>query len=176
MTTLLLALTLATVDIESGPKAGEKAPTLPVKFLSGDRADKEKEQDAAKEFAELPAVYLFVNSEKFSRPMARLFRELDGKLGETHDKAVATAVWVGGDHDKSVEYLPKVQQSLKLSKIALAVNKSDASGPNGWGLNSDAHLTVVIVGNGVVKKSFAFVSVNESDAKGILEELGKLKK
>ena len=47
------------------------------------------------------------------------------------------------------------------------------SGPNNWGVNADAHLTVVVAHKGKVAKSFALTSVNETDVKPVLDELKK---
>jgi hypothetical protein len=59
---------------------------------------------------------------------------------------------------------------LKFDKTSLAV-VGDKSGPNGWGVNPDAHLTVVVANKGKVVKSFAYTSVNESDVRSVLAEL-----
>ena len=49
----------------------------------------------------------------------------------------------------------------------------DANGPNGWGVYSAAHLTAVVVVGGKVVKSFAYESVNDTDAKDVIESLTK---
>ena len=90
------------------------------------------------------------------------------------DKAAIVAVWLGEKaFDKHKEYLPKFQMSLKLEKTSLATFDGETSGPNNWAVNSDVHLTVVLVNKGKVTKSFAFTSVNETDVKAVLEELKK---
>ena len=40
-------------------------------------------------------------------------------------------------------------------------------------IDPDAHLTVVVAHKGKVVKSFAFVSVNETDVRGVVAELKK---
>ena len=177
MTRILFAVALiftpaaARADVESGPKAGEKVPELKVFAVIGPVEN--KEVDYAAERKDAPTVYLFVQTEHWSRPVARFLKVLDGKLGETDDKARAVAVWVGGDADKNKEYLPKANQSLSFDKTALTVFTGDKGGPNNWGINSDAHLTAVVVSKGKVVKSFAFVSVNETDVRGVIAELKK---
>ena len=169
---LFLACTsLAYADVESGPKAGEKVGALKVHAVAGTIED--KEVDYAKERKGEPTVYLFVNAEKFSRPMNKFMKGLDGKLGEAGDKAVSVAVWVGGEFDKNKELLAKVQKSVSYEKTALTAYNGDANGPNGWGINSAAHLTAVVVNGGTVVKSFAYESVNDTDVKDVLEVLKK---
>jgi hypothetical protein len=55
------------------------------------------------------------------------------------------------------------------------VFEGDKSGPNNWGINTDAHCTVVITHNGKVVESIALQSVNETDAKKVVEALKKAK-
>ncbi len=162
---------LVCADVESGPKAGEKVGALKVHAVAGTIED--KEVDYAKERKDEPTVYLFVNAEKFSRPMNRFMKELDGKLGDATDKALSVAVWVGGEFDKNKEFLPKVQKSVSYEKTALTAFNGDATGPTGWGINSAAHLTVVVVTGGKVVKSFAYESVNNTDVKSVMNALKK---
>jgi hypothetical protein len=162
---------MARADVESGPKAGEKATELKVFAVTG--AVENKEIDYAKERGDAPTVYLFVNGEKFTRPMNKFMKTLDGKLAGIDEKAAAVAVWLTGDVDKMKEYMPKVQQSVKYEHTALTVFPGEVSGPKGWAINTDAHLTVVIVKAGKVVKSFAYDTVNETDVKAVEEELKK---
>lgn len=168
---VLLVPTAVRADVESGPKAGEKVAELKVFAVTGPVEN--KDVDYAAERKDAPTVYLFVQSENWARPVARFMKVLDGKLGETDDKALAVAVWVGGDADKNKEYLPKANQSLKFDKTALTAFTGDKGGPNNWGINSEAHLTAVVVNKGKVVKSFAFVSVNETDVRSVVAELKK---
>jgi hypothetical protein len=168
---LLLAAALVVADVESGPKAGEKVGPLKVFAVTGPVEG--KEVNYAAERKDAPTVYLFVNAEKFSRPVARFMKTLDGKLGDVSDDAEAVAVWVGGDADKNKEYLPRAQTSLKFNKTALTAFAGDAGGPDGWGVNADAHLTVVLANKGKVVKSFAFVSVNATDVRPVLAAFRK---
>jgi hypothetical protein len=162
---------MARADVESGPKAGEKASELKVFAVAG--AIENKEVDYAKERGDAPTVYLFVNGEKFSRPINRFMKTLDGKLAGIDDKAAAVAVWLSADTDKTKEFLPKVQMSVKYDRTALTVFPGEVGGPKGWAMNTDAHLTVVVVNAGKVVKSFAYESVNETDVKAVEEELKK---
>ncbi len=171
MCLLLVFTPLTRADVESGPKAGEAVKELNVFAVLGPVENKEVDYTAERK--ELPTVYLFVQSEHFSRPMARFLKGLDGKLGDVNDKALSVAVWLGGDVDKHKEYMPKLQTSLKFEKTALTVFSGEKTGPNNWGINADAHLTAVVVHKGKVVKSFAFISVNDTDVSGVVSELKK---
>lgn len=153
-------------DVESGLKVGEKIPELKVFGVVGDIRD--KSADFARERGEKPTVYLFINAPKFDRPIARYLRELDQKLGDVAENAAIVAVWVGGDLDDNKKRLPLINQSLKFDRTALACFEGAAPGPNGWGLNDEAHLTTVLAHKGKVIKSFAYRSTNEKDVPAIL--------
>jgi hypothetical protein len=168
---VLCCVPFARADVESGPKAGEKVAELKVFAVSG--AVENKEVDYAKERGEAPTVYIFVNAEKFSRPINKFMKTLDGKLVTINEKAGAVAIWLTGDVDKSKEFLPKVQTSVKYENTALTVFPGEVSGPKGWALNTDAHLTVVVVVASKVVKSFAYETVNETDVADIEKVLKK---
>jgi hypothetical protein len=162
---------LAFADVESGPKAGDKVAPLKVHAVSGPIED--KEVDFAKDRKDEPTIYAFINGEKFARPVARYLKELDGKVGDSGKKAVLVVVWTGGEFDKNKEYMPKLYKAMGFGNSSLAVFNGDANGPKDWGLNSVATVTAVVVNGGKVVKSFAYESVNDTDAKEALESLKK---
>lgn len=160
-------------EVESGPKAGEKIAELKAFAVVG--TVENKDVDYAKERGDEPTVYLFVNAEKFSRPMNKFMKTLDGKLEGIDDKARAIAVWVTADADKTKEFLPKVQGSVKYERTALGYYAGEAGKLEGWGLNPSAHLTVVVARKGKVVKSFAFENVGDGDVKTVEEALKEKK-
>jgi hypothetical protein len=166
---LLIGTSWAVADVESGPKAGEKVSEFKVFAVTGEVENKEK--NFVKDRKDDLTVYYFVQKEHFSRPMARYLKTMDTKSAELSDKILGVAIWLGGDVKENKEYLPKVNMSLKFAKTAMAAFEGEKSGPNGWGINADAHLTTVIVDKGKVIKSFPYVSVNDTDARAVLAEL-----
>lgn len=69
---------VARADVESGPKAGDAIGALKAFGLVGKVEG--KEADFAAERKGEPTVYLFVNAEKFHRPMKRFLQLLDGNV------------------------------------------------------------------------------------------------
>ncbi|MBX9624458.1 MAG: hypothetical protein K2X82_11675 [Gemmataceae bacterium] len=173
MTLLAVLVVAASLDIESGPKAGEKVPALKAFGLVGPVEG--KEADYAADRKDAPTVYLIVQAEHFSRPMARFMKTLDGQVANVDEKARVVAVWVGDKETfaKTKERLPLVQMSLKFENTSMAAFDGEKGGPDGWGINPDAHLTAVVAAKGKVTKSFALVSVNETDVRPVLAELKK---
>ncbi len=173
MTTRLLMVAIlgaiaagpARAEVTSGPKAGAKVAILKVYAVSGEPKDKEVDYAALRK--DMPTVYVFVSAKDFGRPMFRFIKKLDESLGAD---AMVVAVWLTDDADKSKEYLPKISQYFK--RTALAVF-GEVAGPKDWAINPDAHLTAVIAHKGRVVKSFAYMSLNETDVPQVVETLKK---
>lgn len=164
---LMLTFAATAADVESGPKTDAAVPELKVTFVTGTHEG--KEIDLPGERKDEPTVYLFVNNGKFDRPVFRFIKELDSKLGETNGKAAAFAIWVGGKAEKHKDYLPKVAGYFKGGKLDVAWSTNAT--PEGWGLNDDATLTVVVAKSKKVNKVFAWRSVNEKDVPKVLEAM-----
>jgi hypothetical protein len=169
---LVLAGTLA-AQVESGPGVNSKVEPLKVAVVTGDDAG--KEIDLAARRKEKPAIYVFIQADRWDRPMARFLRTLDQDLNRDRKDVPVIAVWLTEDVDKSKEYLPKAQQSLQFAQTTLAVHPGDKSGPKGWGINADAHLTVVVAENGKVTASLGYNSINETAVPDVLKKLAPKK-
>jgi hypothetical protein len=165
---LVLAPPARAQDVTSGPEKGAKVPALKVYDTTG--AHKDKEVDYAADRKDKPTVYLFVNAEKFDRPMNRYMKALDGAVKKDVEGGYVIAVWLTRDADKAKEYLPKVQQSVGYEATALAVFP-DTAGPEGWNINADAHLTAVVVSKGRVAAVFGYRSLNETDVPAVKQAL-----
>lgn len=158
---LVPCLAAGRLDLKSGPKAGDKLEGFNVEASTGPHAP--KEVDYFKEQKDAPTAYLFVNAEKFDRPMFQFLKKFDEEIRGVSDKSVAVAVWMNEKPEDSKAFLKRAEGSLQFTNIALTVFKGK-SGPNKWGVNPDAHLTVVVVKDGKAVESFPFESVNATDA------------
>jgi hypothetical protein len=167
---VLSVAAIAWADVESGPTVGETVPALKVHAVVGPAAG--KELDYAAERKAEPTIYLLVDRKRFSRPMARFMKELDGKLGEAPQGTQIVGVWLTDDLAKTKEYLPVAQTSLNFSNTALTAVDGVAS-PEGWGIHPDADLTVVVAIDGKVVKRWGFVSVNDTLVPQVVETLKK---
>jgi hypothetical protein len=156
-------------DVESGPSAGSKVEPLKVLVATGDSAG--KELDFAVERKDKPTIVAFVQGDKFDRPVARFLKVLDDKLAKERDDVHIVAVWLTDDKDKAKERLPAVQESLKLTQTTFTIHPGDKNGPQGWSVNSDAHLTAVVVHENKVAASVGFVSINETDVPAVMKKL-----
>src|SRR6266513_1468701 len=89
---LLVVSSFAGAEVASGPKAGEKVVDFKAFGVVGSIEGKEGSYVAERK--EEPTVYVFVQQEHWSRPMARFLKELDTKGKEANEKSVVVAVWL----------------------------------------------------------------------------------
>jgi hypothetical protein len=87
--------------------------------------------------------------------------------------AYVVAVWLTDDADKTKDYLPLAQQSLKFKSTALTFFPGEKSGPDGWGINADSRLTVIVADKGRIVASFDYQSVNETNVPEVEKALSK---
>lgn len=116
-------------------------------------------------------IYVFIQAEEWGRPTARYLRALDKEAGKL--KTLVVAVWLTADPDKTKEYLPKAQQSLKFESTALTYFANGKAGPDDWGLNDRAFVTTVIAVAGKTTATFGYQSLNEADIPAVKEVLVK---
>jgi hypothetical protein len=155
----------------SGPSPGNRIEPLKAVVVVGDDVGQEVEFAAKREGK--PTIYVFLQADKFDRPVARFLKTLDEELSKERGEAAIVAVWLTDDVEKGKEYLPRVQQSINLSQTTVAVYPGDKNGPTGWSINPGAHLTAVVAHDSKVTASFGYRSLNETN---VPEVLAKLKK
>jgi hypothetical protein len=170
---VLLAASQAAAQLNSGPDVGSNIPPLRAAVVTGDNAG--QELDVAQRRGAMPTVYIFIQADKWDRPVARFLRTLDDELRKNRTDVAAVATWLTDDVEGAKDYLPKAQQSLQLSQTSLAVFAGDKNGPPGWGINTSAHLTAVIATDSRVIASFAYRSLNETNAPELLAKLPSAK-
>jgi hypothetical protein len=157
----------AWADVNSGPAVGTEMQELTVFGVTGDVQNEEVDFVAQREGN--PTLYCFVPADKWNRQTARLMKALDDRISEVDPEAAIVAVWLTEDPDASKEYLPRAQQSLQLENTSLAVDTSDPLGPLEWAVNLNADFTVIVVQDGQVKRTFGFVSANDTLADTVIE-------
>jgi hypothetical protein len=162
---------MARAEVESGPEVGTAVPALKVFVATGNGAG--NEVDVVADRGAKPTIYVFIPHEKFDRPIARFLRGLEKSVKEAGDDVTMVTVFLTDDEAKTKEHLPRVQMSLQFTANAMAVFPSAKNGPDGWGVNTDAHLTAVIVQSGKVAAKFGYRSVNETAVPEVAAALKK---
>ena len=166
--------TVSHAAIESGPAVDSALPELKADVVTGDDAGKKIAFTTSRKSK--PTVYVFVRADKFDRPIARYLKTLDKALIELGKNTHIVAVWITEDADKTREYLPKVQQSMKFEATTLALYAEDKLGPSGWALNDRAHVTTIVTDGAKVKARFAEQSLNETNVPEVTAALKLLVK
>jgi hypothetical protein len=160
---------LAHAQVASGPEVGSKLDKLPAIAGTGPHAGEEVDFVAQRNGA--PTIYVFVQAEVWSRPMARFLKALDDELADKRRDVALVAVWLSDNVEASRKYMTVAQQALKLQQSILAVYPGGTEGPDGWGINPDAHCTAIVAAGGKVRASLGFRSLNETDAPDVLKAL-----
>ena len=169
-----LSTSLAFAAIESGPAVDSALPELKADAATGDDAGKKITFTTTRKAK--PTIYVFIRADKFDRPIARYLKTLDKALVEFGKDTHVVAVWITEDIDKTREYLPKVQQSMKLEASTLAFYAEEKIGPNAWGLNERAYVTTIVTDGTKVKARFAEQSLNETNVPEVTTALKLLLK
>jgi hypothetical protein len=160
---------LLSAQTNSGPADGNRIESLKVVAMTG--ADAGQEIDIAAQRTDKPTVFIFVQNDKWDRPVARFLATLDKELSNSRPDVAIAAIWLTDNVEQTKEYLPRAQQSLNLSLTTLAVYPGDKNGPPGWSINPGAHLTAIVAHDNRVTASFGFRSLNETNVSGVLEKL-----
>jgi hypothetical protein len=173
MLTFLMATFLFVGNPSSGPKVGEKLGDAKVKgifepiegkeFNLLDRAKKEQ------------TVIVFVqrkDQKDITRPTFRLLKDIDKAVGE-EEKLNAIFVWVTDDVGKTEEFLNRAKGSLKF-QMPVAISLDGNTGPNGYGLNDQVDVTILLAKDARVTANFAFVGPNETSAPKVIAAIRDL--
>ena len=158
LSALLLPVLASAADIDSGPALDSAVPALTVQAVAGLEAGKKLDFAAARK--DKPTVFVFIQSENFGRPVARYLKVLDTAMAGK-DVAIV-AVWLTDDAEKTREYLPKVQMSLKLETTALSYDPDNKTGPNAWVLHEKAFVTTIVSDGKKVRARFGHQSINDT--------------
>lgn len=168
----LAAATASRADIQSGPDLDEKLPPLKAYVATGEQA--EKTLDLAAQRKEKPTVYVLIQADHWTRPIGRYLRGLDTEIAKKADEAHVVAVWLTADEPKTKQYLPVVENAMKTADTTFAVYP-DVNGPDGWGINTTAHVTTVLAVKGKPIARFGHISVNETLVREVLREFDPAK-
>jgi hypothetical protein len=176
---LLGGTLLGLADVPSGLQAGSSLPALPAYGVIG--LVEGKEVDFVQQRRDALTVYVFVPAEdngipKGGRPVARFLKTLDEEIGRWNEAAVV-AIWLGEKaFQQHQEYLPRFQQSVRLSRTSLAAYAGEPGGPPQWGIHPQATLTVVVAHRGRVVRTLSYDSVQDTDVPAVIEVLKQLEK
>lgn len=169
---LLAGVVTAEAQLKSGPAADSEVTGFKVQAVTGEFAD--KEVDYLKERKDKTTVFLFIAYDKLDRPIGRYLKTLDKAIVDSVEGTAGVetvVVWLTTEADNAKERSPKINQSLKFEHTAMTIFPGPVQGPEGWGIDTEAHLTTVIVKGNKVISSFGYRSTNETDVPEVLKAL-----
>jgi hypothetical protein len=159
-------------EIIAGPELNKPIPGLKTLQIVGDLAEKEidwKETTKTK-----PTLIVFVRSDKWDRPVARVLKQLDNALVAARKDlpdAHLAIVWISKDGERAKEYLPKVQQSIKMQVSSWNHFNGEVYDASGWQLSGDGALNIVLVKDNKAVWGRAFSTMQESISNQTMMEL-----
>jgi hypothetical protein len=98
---------------------------------------------------------------------------LEKSVKDVGNETQMVTVFLTDDVAKTKEHLPRVQMSLQFTANPMVIFPSAQMSPDGWAVNSDAHLTAVVVQSGKVAAKFGHRSVNETAVPEVVDALKK---
>ena len=163
-------------DVKSGPQAGDPIGAFYVTKVCGAESDG---VDAGKNLCyrckngARPQVMVFTRSAE--KGVADLVQGLDKAVAENSEKQLRVFVNVLSDSkDGAEEELKKLASESKAENIPFVVPNEVENGPEDYGLNSKAAVTVILASKGKVVASHAFSSAKDVNVKAVLGDLSQI--
>ncbi|MGN6136665.1 MAG: hypothetical protein ACTHOU_19455 [Aureliella sp.] len=162
-------------DIKSGLKVGEEVGPFDVTKLAG------AESDGVKIGQQLcyrcrnsarPQVMVFTRSS--DEKVVAFVKKLDAELAKNSDKQLRAFVnYLGENKDSAAEAAKKLCATTKVSNVPFVVPNEFENGPEDYGLNSKAEVTVLVAKDGKVTANHAFASAKDLDVDSIIKDVEK---
>lgn len=167
---LVLGTVLAGESLKSGPQEGEElaGPFHPLN-VNGPNAG-EKFCQYCKN-GNNPVAMVFARD--VSEPLTTLIKKIDAATGEHSDAKMGSFVVFLSDDEKLQGKLKEVAEKEKIKSTVLCID--NPAGPNGYKVNRDADVTVVLYTAHTVKANHAF-GKGELDDKGVEKVVSDLSK
>jgi hypothetical protein len=162
--------------LKSGPQTGESLGAFNVTKVAG------AEDDGVEEGKNLcyrcrngskPQVIVFTRST--SPKVANLVQELDKAVAENESSKLCVFVNVlGEDQEGASDTAKKFAATSQVTHIPFVVPNEFENGPDNYGINPDAELTVVMAVDKGVKANFAFKDAEKLNVENVMKNLSKI--
>src|SRR5207247_3402432 len=95
--------TSARAQLNSGPDAGASVAPLRIAVVTGNDAG--AELDVVKQRDGMPTIYIFIQADKWDRPVARFLHTLDDELRKDRPDVAVIATWLTDNVETTKDYL-----------------------------------------------------------------------
>ena len=163
-------------DVKSGPQCGDKVGAFYVTKVAG------AEDDGVAEGKNLcyrcrngsrPQVMVFTRST--SPKVAELVRKLDGAVADNESSQLRVFVnLLGEDKEDLADQAKKFAAHSKATHIPFVVPNEFENGPDNYGINAKADVTVTLANESKVEATYAVAKAENLDVDSILGDLAKI--
>ncbi len=160
-------------DIKSGLKVGDSIGAFDVTKCAG------AQEDGVSVGSQLcyrcrngarPQVMIFTRAS--DEKLVALVKKLDAELAKNKDLR-AFVNYLGESKDAAADGAVKLCSTAKVEKVPFVVPNEFENGPENYGLNAKAELTILIAKEGKVVANHAFAKAKDVDAEAVVKEIEK---
>lgn len=170
----LASVSLA-ADVKSGLKVGEDVGPFDVTKLAG------ADNDGVKIGQQLcyrcknsarPQVMVFTRSS--DEKVVAFVKKLDAELAKNSDKQLRAFVnYLGENKEAAAAAAKKLCAQTKAENVPFVVPNEFENGPEDYGLNAKAEVTVLVAKEGKVTANHAFAKAKDLDVESIIKDVEK---
>jgi hypothetical protein len=104
-----------------------------------------------------------------------LVKSLDAALAKNSGQELKAFVnYLGEDKSDAAEDAKKLAKASKAKHIPFVVPNEFENGPDNYGINAKAEVTIILAGGGQVKANHAVVSAKDLNVEGVVADLKKI--
>ncbi|HUG71152.1 MAG TPA: hypothetical protein VMM76_25610 [Pirellulaceae bacterium] len=163
-------------EIKSGLQAGDLIDAFYVTKLAGaedDGVEIGKNLCYRCKNGGRPQVMVFTRSS--DEQVVKLVQKLDAALGENSSKQLRAFVNVmGEDKSSATKEAKKLASASKAKEVPFVLPNEVENGPDNYGLNAKAAVTIIMAEGGKVKANHAFASASDVAVDAVIADLAKI--
>ena len=179
MTAIGLLSSVSLVNAEetkSGLQADELIGAFYVTKLAGaksDRVNVGKNLCYRCKYGGRPQVMVFTRSS--DKKVLELVRQLDAAISKNSDKQLRAFVnYLGETRTLAKEGAEGLAVASKVKNVPFVMPNEYENGPDDYGINPDAEVTIILAEGGKVKANHAAGSAKELEVDAVISDLGKI--
>lgn len=163
-------------NVKSGPQCGDKIGAFYVTKVAG------AEDDGVEEGKNLcyrcrngsrPQVIVFTRST--DPKVAELVQKLGGAMSENESSQLRVFVnFLGEDKEEVSDQAKKFASHSNVKNVPFVVPNEFENGPDNYGINAKAEVTVTLASESDVKATYAVAKAKNLDVNSVLSDLGKI--
>jgi hypothetical protein len=163
-------------DIKSGLKEGDAIGAFDVTKCAGAEKDKVAVGDNLCyrcKNGSRPQVMVFTRSN--DEKVIALVKQLDEQIKKNDEAQLKAFVnYLGDSKDAASDAAKKLATSTKAENIPFVVPNEFENGPEDYGINAKAAITIILATEGKVKANHAFAKASELDVAAVIGDLKKI--